>query len=287
MDTFVKANIAVLFSSTVAILSLVVAIVSLVLNKRNSRLSSYNVRGSYAVVIKRKSWLKRYLFSPNFTVKIHDSVVSDVIDFDYQINVISLLGGIRRTQIFDDLEDREYIGINKTVCVVDNLPNRKKFPLRYAHQDLFSFYSTPLFPYFSAMGKNSESDSPNDRLFNRYHRYIEITDFCGNTEIWYFSFSLYLSNLDEDFNGDSKWRYCQRGFYKYYQFADFTIVSPNDMPKNLKAALTPQKTFSEIRGGEEAWQPSELLMNKGFHRFDGELQLYELREYYLFLAKLS
>lgn len=68
-----------------------------------------------------------------------------------------------------------------------------------------------------------------DSQLNRYHFYIEITDYCKNTEIWYMSFSLLLSNIKET----SEWKKCTYYHgYEYYTFNDINIISPRDIPKN-------------------------------------------------------
>ncbi|NIF47504.1 hypothetical protein F3J28_06970 [Enterobacter sp. Ap-1006] len=267
--------------------SLMLAILAIKLSGRSARLASYNMRGNNHVLLIKTTWLKRYLYGPHFRVKIYNSASSKTLDFDHALSITSLIGGIRRSQIFDALEERSPVGINKTICSTPRSMRQHSFPSKYANQGGFSFNSTPFYYYFSASA-SGEVDGKPLRKLNRYHHYIEITDFCGNTEIWYFSFSLHLSNLEQDRAKSTRWKSCpgEDATYKYYRFADLTIVSPADLPKNLKRAMTPQQTLPDIRGSAEEWHPSARLMTEGFEDMDDHLQLYEMREYYRFRKDL-
>lgn len=286
MLVFIKENIA----SVLSVISLGVATLSLTLNKKNSRMTSYNARGNFIVSFSKISGLKKFFSDPDFSVKIYNSASSDIIELDQQIHITPLLGGIRRAQLFDGLENRNVLGISKTIYPALKRARKIKFPRRYAHEDLFSFNSSPLFAYFSASCTDEASEHSVDRKLNRYHSYIEITDFSGHSEIWYCAFSLHLSNLESDFVKRDNWkRLRDDGFshFKYYRFADFTVLSPIDLYKNLAIALTPQTPLAEIRGCNEEYQTSLKLMQDGYRALEYELQQYELREYYYFLSQIK
>jgi hypothetical protein len=133
-------------------------------------------------------------------------------------------------------------------------------------------------------------DSPRKQFCShRYHRYIEITDYCGNTEIWYFSFLLCLSNLKEDTERERGWK-CYRGTwggFKYYKFVGFVIISPKYFPKNLNKTITYKKSLSDITGIESKFGESEEFVKKGYYKIVQELKLYEIREYHEFLQRLD
>ncbi|WP_313112738.1 hypothetical protein [Pseudescherichia sp.] len=289
MDISFKANIIPLVSAAVAIVSLFVATRSLAQSKLSARLASYNARGSYDVFLTKDSQFKRYFGNANHQVKIYSSVMSGTIDFDYEINIVAMNGGIYRAQLFENIEKREFIGISTTGPELRTSIPKHSPPKNYANQGRVSFYGTPLFPYFSAAGRENNTADEDAIQLNRYHQYIEITDFCGNTEIWYLAFSLHLSNLESDFNKANGWRALAKNSspYKYYRFAAVTIVSPKDLPKNLDAALTPQQPLEEIRGSEESWQPSTQLSDAGWEAMNNKLKLYEMREYYRFIKRIK
>lgn len=289
MDISIKANIIPFVSAAVAIISLFVATRSLAQSRLSARLASYNARGSYDVFLTEDSRFKRYFGDANHQVKIYSSVMSGTIDFDYEINIIAINGGIYRAQLFENIEKREYIGISTTGPELRTSIPKHSPPKKYANQGRISFYGTPLFPYFSAAGRENDTDDEDAIQLNRYHQYIEITDFCGNTEIWYLAFSLHLSNRENDFNKADGWRALAKNStpYKYYRFAAVTIVSPKDLPKNLDAALTPQQTLQEIRGSEESWQPSVQLSDAGWEAMNNKLKLHEMQEYYRFIKRVK
>lgn len=289
MDISFKANIIPIVSAAVAMISLFVATRSLAQSKLSARLASYNARGSYDVFLTKDSRFKRYFGNANHQVKIYSSVMSGTIDFDYEINIVAINGGIYRAQLFENIGKREYIGIGTTGPELRTSIPKHSPPKEYANQGRVSFYGTPLFPYFSAAGRESDTDDEDAIQLNRYHQYIEITDFCGNTEMWYLAFSLHLSNREKDFNKAEGWRVLDKDGtpYKYYRFAAVTIVSPKDLPKNLDAALTPQQTLEEIRGSEASWQPSAPLSEDGWEAMNNKLKLYEMREYYRFIKRIK
>ncbi|WP_314419829.1 hypothetical protein [Pseudescherichia vulneris] len=289
MDISFKANIIPLVSAAVALVSLFVATRSLAQSKLSARLASYNARGSYDVFLTKDSRFKRYFGNANHQVKIYSSLMSGTIDFDYEINIVAKNGGIYRAQLFENIEKREYIGIGTTGPALRPSIPKHSPPKQYANQGRVSFYGTPLFPYFSAAGREGDANEQDAIQLNRYHQYIEITDFCGNTEMWYLAFSLHLSNQEGDFNKAHGWRALAKNStpYKYYRFSDATIVSPKDLLKNLDAALTPQQTLEEIRGSEESWQPSAQLSEDGWEAMNNKLKLYEMREYYHFMRRIK
>lgn len=289
MDISIKESIIPVISATVAIISMLIARRSLAQNKLSARLASYNARGSYDVFLTKDSRFKRCFGYANHQVKIYSSVMSGTIDFDYEINVVAINGGIFRAQLFENIEKREYIGISTTGPELRTLIPKHSPPKEYANQGRISFYGTPLFPYFSALSGENDADDQDAIQLNRYHQYIEISDFCGNTEIWYLAFSLLLSNRERDVNKTGGWRAIAKNStpYRCYRFSDVTIVSPKDLPKNLDAALTPQQTLQEIRGSEESWQPSDRLRDSGWEDMSGKLKLYEMREYYRFIKRIK
>lgn len=289
MDISIKESIIPIISATVAIISMLIARRSLAQSKVSARLASYNARGSYDVFLTKDSRFKRSFGDANHQVKIYSSVMSGTIDFDYEINIVAINGGIYRAQLFENIEKREYIGISTTGPELRTSIPKHSPPKEYANQGRVSFYGTPLFPYFSAAGRESDADEQDAIQLNRYHQYIEISDFCGNTEIWYLAFSLHLSRQEGDFNKAEGWRALAKDStpFKYYRFAAVTIVSPKDLPKNLDAALTPQQTLEEIRGSEASWQPSAQLSESGWEAMNNKLKLYEMREYYRFMKRIK
>ncbi|MGR3779130.1 hypothetical protein ACT1UG_26430 [Bacillus paramycoides] len=116
----------------------------------------------------------------------------------------------------------------------------------------------------------------------RYHRYIEITDYNRNTEIWYTAFSLLLTNTPEE---NENWKRSNKSVrFTHYKFDDFIIVSPRDIPKNLNAALQFKKDLKEI-SGETDFYESKNFMEHGHVHINDELQRFEMKEYINFLDK--
>ncbi|TSB45564.1 hypothetical protein [Alkalicoccobacillus porphyridii] len=268
----------------IAIFSLLVAIIALFLNRKISKLNSYNQHGSYTVYFQKESKIKKWLYGPGFSVKTDNSISSSKLAFNYSLRIKPLLGGVYRSHIFNDLERTESIGTTKTLPVVRTYKNKYKFPDKYAHQDIISFSSSPIYPYFSVNGTFDEEERKYEKRLCRYHRYIEITDYCGNTEIWYISFSLYLSNLEENRHWN---KYNEDKNFMYYTFGDFNIVSPRDIRLNLNQTLRFNKDLSTIAGSEKSWGESERFIDIGYDKIDSELQLYEMKEYLLFRSSLK
>ncbi|WP_096271649.1 hypothetical protein [Paucisalibacillus globulus] len=267
----------------IAIISLSVAIVALLLNKKNSKLNSYNQQGNYIVFFQKEGKIRRWLYGPQFSVKINNSIMSEVILFDYSLKIKPLLGGIYRAHLFDDINNEHYIGTIKTFPVIRPYKNRSKFSNKYAHQDMISFSTSPIYSYFSVNGKFINDEHYYEKRLCRYHRYIQITDYCGNTEVWFASFSLFLSNVKED--GD--WKKCKENIrFKYYRFDDFNIVSPREIPPNLNATLQFNKDLSTISGIENEMGESERFIEQGYDKTNSELQLYEMKKYKSFLDNL-
>lgn len=284
MDSeFFKENLIAILSVIVTSFSVVVASIALLLNKKISRINSYGLRGNYVVFFQKKNTIIRYLKGSSFCVKLFNSVTSETINFDYDLKIKPLIGGINRSQIFSDIEKREYIGTNRTFPVIRNHRNRNRFPKRYAHQNVVDFSSSPLYSYFSVNGKFNKDMRDYERRLARYHKYIEITDYCGNTEIWYISFSLYLSNVEEV----GEWRRCDESIgFKQYKFADLNVVSPKDLLKNINAIEQFNKKLLDISGSDKDWGESERFMKVGYSQINSDLQLYEMKEYKFFLDKL-
>lgn len=266
-----------------AIFSLCVAIAALLLNRRASRLNSYSQRGNYLVFFQRERKMNRWLNGPSFSVKEYDSIHSNIIPLDYNLKIKPLLGGVYRAHLFEDLERKNYTGTTKTLPVVRTYENRSRFPNKYAHQDMITFSSTPFYPYFSVNGKYNEEANYFEERLCRYHNYIEIIDYCGNTEIWYVSFSLHLSNVKHN----KHWRECDiDSRFKYYRFNDFNIVSSRDIPANLNATLQFNKDLSTISGKVTNTGSSPRFIKLGFDKINSELQLHEMKAYISFLNRL-
>ncbi|WP_255763350.1 hypothetical protein [Clostridium butyricum] len=225
--------------------------------------------------------MKKY----NFTVKISNSAYSKVIPFEHELIITPKIGGIYEAQMFSAFDDELSLGVNKTLPNI--VPKKEKHSLskEYAYKSVTSFSSTPLYPYFSVSGKFGENACKCEKKLNRYHFYIQIADYCNNIEIWYISFSLLLSNLEDE---QKSWRKCSYDTgYAYYTFDDINIVSPRDIPKNLNRSNRFKKCLEEIEGKEENSLDSSTLIKDGFDTMNQNLQLFEMKEYIAFLKNLS
>lgn len=288
MDKFVEENILAVFTACIAFFSFVIAIKSLFLNKNNSRLNSYNFKGNFSVYFKKNSELKQLFVPPSFKVKINNSIMSSTIPFEYTLQIVATIGGVFRAHCFNSMDDSSTLGVVKTLPIIKLKVKRKRFSKKYAHENVISFSSDYFYSYFEALGRYDEENDFRENKLNRYHNYIEITDYCGNTEIWYFSFSLHLSNLEEDFKY-GEWKTCCDSFdqFRYYRFSDFTIMSPKDLPMNLKRVFKAEKNLSDIEEEENDFSESKRFIDKGYKEIEYDLQLYEIKEYHDFLQKLS
>lgn len=276
-----------IINNPISLLALIVSIVALYKNQKNGKLNSYNQKGCFYVSLLRKNLLQRLIKNYDITVKINNSIRSDSIPFNNRFIVGSYVGGISRAQIFSTYDDEQSISINKTHPEILN--NRKAFKLskKYANSNMYTFLSSPIFPYFSALGKYDEDRGVFERQLSRYHFYIELTDYCNNTEIWYVSFSLLLSNLEEDLK-TKKWKKCiYSDFYKYYTFDDINIVSPKDIPKNLNRANMFNKTLKQIENKPKDKFESMVLIEQGFDAINNDLSLYEMKMYIKFIKQLG
>ncbi|HHJ1171845.1 TPA: hypothetical protein ACQFK9_000422 [Proteus mirabilis] len=283
MEKFILDNIIAVFSGIISIFSLIISILSLSLGKRNSRLASYNMRGNYKVYFRKENWKEKFVQAPSFSMKIFNSITSDSIRFEYKLQITPITGGVSRVQLFDGLEKNSRVGINRTGPVIINKTwPKNKFPKKYAYESFHEFVSSPFFSYFTVHCKGINGIEHFGRTLNRYHQYLEITDFNGNTEIWYFAFSLYLSNLDVDHEPQRGWRKLKKSCFKYYNFSEIVVFSPKDLIKNIKESLIQNKTLEEISGYYSDNHYSERLAKEGFLPFDNDLQVYELREYLQF-----
>lgn len=273
----IKANFEL--SDYIAIVSLLIAILAFYTSRKSAKLNSYNQRGAYEVLL-----LERKLnTNKSFEVKIFNSIMSKTLPFDYKLIVHSQIGGIYKAMKFDILGEKSFVGIAKT------LPRINKTMLvfhpfkRYAYNTNIHFKSTPLFPYATA--KNIDNDSENKLMLNRYHFYLEITDYCNNTEIWYISFSLLLST-DKEFN--LYWKQCHDCYgYKYYAYDDICVVSPKDIIRNLDRIMDFDKNLKDIIDCYEHTNDSKSLMNDRYEKLISELQLYEMKEYHKFIKRLK
>lgn len=272
-------------SIIISILSLIVSLSALKLNRKISKLSSYNLKACYRVFLLQKGLVAKLFRQYDFSVKIYPSVSAGVIPFDYRLCIRSDIGGIYRTQIFSAFDNEFSLGINKTQPQVLTEKPKDFVPRKYANNSESSFLSTPFFPYAYAVGKFNSSLNKADEQLNRYHFYIEITDYCNNTEIWYMSFSLLLSNVKKT---QYEWKKCkQYDGYEYYTFHDINITSPKDIPKNLDCATTFNKSLTEIIARKENSLESVNLIENGFAKVEYDFQLYEMKEYIDFLKRLN
>ncbi|MED3201374.1 hypothetical protein ACWKTL_27865 [Bacillus toyonensis] len=273
-----------LMKNGIAIVSLFIATITLFLNRRISRLNSYNQRGNYNVFYQEKNILKRYMFTSRISVKVDNSASSEEIKLDYDFKIVPLLGGIYRSQIFDDIGKREYIGTNRSGPVIKKFKYKYRHPKKYANQNTLDFSSTAWYSYFSANGKFDEEKRKYEKKLLRYHRYIEITDYCGNTEIWYTAFSLLLTNIPE---ANVNWKRCNKNIrFTHYRFDDFIIVSPRDVPKNLNGALQFTKDLNQILGEINLFE-SKNFIEHGHEHINYELQRFEMKEYIKFLNDIK
>lgn len=268
----------------IAIISLIISIFSLLFSQKNARLNSYNQKGCYDIFLIRRGLLSRLMKRYDFTVKINNSITSNVIPFDYRLVIRPNMGGVLRAQMFSPFDDEFTFGINKTLPNILTSKIKHSLEKKYANKYITYFSSTPLYSYFSANGKFDENKRVWDRKINRYHFYIEVTDYCNNTEIWYMSFSLLLSNVKEE----KSWYRCNYDCgFTYYTFDDINIVSPRDIPKNLNRANDFKKCLEEIEGREKNSFDSTMLVKYGFNTINYDLQLFEMKEYIAFLKKIS
>ncbi|MGR3779131.1 hypothetical protein ACT1UG_26435 [Bacillus paramycoides] len=86
-----------LIKNGIAIVSLIIATITLFLNRRISRLNSYNQRGNYNVFYQEKNILKRYMITSRISVKVNNNAVSEEIELDYDFKIVPLLGGVYRS----------------------------------------------------------------------------------------------------------------------------------------------------------------------------------------------
>ncbi len=272
-------------SIIISILSLVVAFFALILNKKISKLNSYNHRACYNVFLLKKGLKAQLLNKYDFSVKIYNSIESKAIPFSYSLCIRPYIGGISRAQIFSVFDNEYSLGINKTQPQV-LIEKPKAFSFRkYANNLDCLFRSTPFYPYAYAVGNFDKDLKKAENQLNRYHFYIEISDYCNNTEIWYMSFSLLLSNKKDSQYEWNRCKYCEE--YEFYSFHDINITSPKDVPKNLDRATTFNKNIKDIIDKKENSLESARLIEKGFLDLEYDFQLYEMKEYIEFLKKLN
>lgn len=268
-----------------SVFSLIISIFALSFSRKTAKLNSYNQKGCYNIFFIPRGLFANLMKRYDFTVKIYNSVTSKVIPFDYNLVISPKIGGIYEAQMFSTFDDESSLGINKTLPNILTEKVKHSLYKEYAYKSVTSFSSTPLYPYFSASGKFDENTCKCERQLNRYHFYIQITDYCNNIEIWYISFSLLLSNIKDD---KKSWRKCNYDTgYSYYTFNDINIISPRDIPKNLNRANNFKKCLEEIEGKEENSLDSTTLIKDGFDTMNRDLQLFEMKKYIAFLKNLS
>ncbi len=269
----------------ISIFSLIISIFALSFSQKTAKLNSYNQKGCYDLLLIRRGFLAKLMKRYDFTVKIYNSVTSDVIPFDYRLVISPNMGGVYRAQMFSTFDDELSLGISKTLPKILTSKIKHSLSKKYAYKSVTYFSSTPLYSYFSASGKFDKNTCTWERKLNRYHFYMEITDYCNNTEIWYMSFSLLLSN-----SKDERKSWCKCNYdtgYAYCTFDDINIVSPRDIPKNLNRANNFKKSLEEIEGKEENSLDSTTLIKHGFNTINRDLQLFEMKEYIAFLKNLN
>ncbi|PFU40474.1 hypothetical protein COK86_19445 [Bacillus cereus] len=216
------------------------------------------------------------MFTSRISVKVEDSASSKGIELDYDFKIVPLLGGVSRAQIFGDIGKQEYIGIDRTGLVVKKY--KYKHPKKYANQINLNFSSKAWYSYLSANGKFDEEERKHEKKLLRYHRYIEIIDYCGNTEIRYTAFSLLLTNTPE---ANANWKRCNKNVgFTHYKFDDFIIVSPRDVPKNLNRASQFTKDLNQILGKTDFYGSKNFIEHE---HINYELQRFEMKEYIKFL----
>lgn len=271
--------------NVISIFSLIISIFVLLFSRKTAKLNSYNQKGCYNIFFIPLGFFAKLMKKYNFTVKISNSAYSKVIPFEHELIITPKIGGIYEAQMFSAFDDELSLGVNKTLTNI--VPKKEKHSLskEYAYKSVTSFSSTPLYPYFSVSGKFGENACKCEKKLNRYHFYIQIADYCNNIEIWYISFSLLLSNLEDE---QKSWRKCSYDTgYAYYTFDDINIVSPRDIPKNLNRSNRFKKCLEEIEGKEENSLDSSTLIKDGFDTMNQNLQLFEMKEYIAFLKNLS
>ncbi|WP_434307604.1 hypothetical protein [Clostridium botulinum] len=269
----------------ISIFSLITSIFALSFSQKTAKLNSYNQKGCYNIFLIPRGFFAKLMKKYDFTVKIYNSVTSKVIPFDYKLVISPKIGGIYEAQMFSTFDDESSLGINKTLPNILTKKAKHSLSKEYAYKSVTSFSSTPLYSYFSVSGKFGENTCKCERKLNRYHFYIQITDYCNNIEIWYISFWLLLSSIKDE---QKSWRKCNYDTgYAYYIFDDINIVSPRDIPKNLNRANNFKKCLEEIEGKEENSLESITLIKDGFDTMNRDLQLLEMKEYIAFLKNLS
>lgn len=249
-------NLSTIIPIVISLFALCFSIKAYRHNVFNSRIQSYYQKASYRVFLVTLGFIDRFFGKVSFRVKIHNSIFSDSYLFPYKVCITPNIGGIARAQTFDLILTGIPLGIDKTFPIVRN--KLKKFyslSRDYAHHDVLSFIDSEKYPYFNFTHEKLRS-------FGRYHFCIEITDFSNNTEIWYMAFSLVVNRNDK------------RNVISY-EFDDINIVSPKDMIKNLDRVLSFNKSLEDIE------------KEKDFDTARYDLQLFEMKKYFLFLKRLK
>lgn len=272
-------------SIVISALSLLIACLAFLVNQKNSTLNSYAQKACYQVFFVKRNFLELFLNKYRFNIKIYPSIMSEVIPFNYTLRIRPYIGGIYRTQLFTSFDDDFSLGTAKTGPILfETMPSKISLK-KYANTSDHQLSTNVLFPYAYAVGKYDEKTRKSDNQLNRYHSYIEITDYCGNTEIWYMSFSLLLSNKKDT---QYKWLKCTfYDGYDYYTYNNIAIVSPKDVLKNYNRTLKFNKSIDQIIGKTNNSLESKSLIENGFAKMEYDFQLYEMKEYINFLKKLK
>ena len=256
MIDFISHNFISITPIVISLFALYFSIKAYKHNVFNSKVQSYYQKASYRVFLVKISFWDKLWDNYSFKVKLHNSLFSDSYPFPYKICITPNIGGIARAQTFDLITTGKTLGIDRTLPSILN--KFKKFDTLhkgYAYHQNLSFIESDKYPYFCFYNEEL-------REFSRYHFCIEITDFNNNSEVWYVGFSLVV-NRDKDMKVTD------------YEFKDINIVSPKDIIKNLYRILSFNKGLDEIK------------KEKDFDKAKYDLQLFEMKTYFLFLKNIK
>lgn len=277
--TMTISNLNLDFGDYVAFLSFLIAVFALFYSQKNAKINSYSQKASNRVLL-----IKSKDKHGGFSVKLFNSVMSDVVPFDYNLVVYSKIGGISSCNVFPEIEDSMPLGISKDISNVKRF-NPILLPFwKYAFNQKLKFEASPFFPYCTLNGEFLNNDTVK-YILNRYHFYIEITDYCHSTEIWYVSFSLLATNVKF---GELNWKKYDGNYdFKYFAFDEICVVSPKDLIRNINRLEKYNKNLSQIDNRDSNTGISLNLINNGLEKTQCDLELYEMKIYNEFLNKLN
>lgn len=259
MDNYLLKSLVSNLSLLVSVLAIFISALALKFNKKSAKEASFYKKGSYNVFFRGR------LFQ-TLRIKIYSGLISDYIDTGFNIQIVPKTGGFHRVIMFDGLNINSIIGISENKLISKKLETRKEFR-KYAYQYTTFFISSSIFPYFEKDWKLKNKEVG----LRRYNKYIEITDFLGNSEIWYFSFSLILSTKKDK---NYRWKKHRGKLNKdmYYRISDYIIFSPKDLIENINF-------ISENYNLKLSSLESEFDEECDLEKISRELKLYEINEY--------